>query len=108
MPAPTAVTININGVEFTDEGFLANPDVWTRDIATTLAQSLGLPQLTDGHWNIINFARNEYLSTKVSPNIRRLTVGAKVSTKDIYVLFPKAPGKAVAKIAGIPKPAGCI
>jgi tRNA 2-thiouridine synthesizing protein E len=31
-----------------------------------------------------------------------------VSVKELYALFPKGPAKVAAKIAGIPKPRGCI
>jgi sulfur relay (sulfurtransferase) DsrC/TusE family protein len=31
-----------------------------------------------------------------------------VTTKELYVLFPRAPGRTIASIAGLPKPAGCL
>ena len=57
---------------------------------------------------VIRFARLEYLSQSASPNIRRLTSGTGLTTREIYALFPKAPGRSIARVAGIPKPAGCI
>ncbi len=56
----------------------------------------------------MDFARKDFLENKASPNIRRLTQGTSLATKDIYALFPKAPARTIAKIAGIPKPTGCI
>lgn len=84
----------------------ADPD-WTRDRADALARGQGLT-LTDAHWAIIDAARTDFAATQVSPNIRRLTQVAGITTKDLYALFPKAPGRAIAAIAGLPKPAGCL
>lgn len=102
-PAPT-----IDGIALDAEGFLVDPSQWSRELAATIALTLGLDALTESHWTVIDYARADFLVTAVSPNIRRITKGSGVPTKALYTLFPKAPGKAVAKIAGIPKPAGCI
>lgn len=53
-------------------------------------------------------ARNDYLEHGASPNIRRVTTISDVTTKELYQLFPKAPGMTLARVAGIPKPVGCI
>jgi len=106
---PAAVpSLVIAGVTFSADGFLADPHSWTEDIARQVASHLGISSLADRHWVVIHFAREDYLATGASPNIRRLTTGSGVSTKELYQLFPKAPAKAAAMIAGIPKPVGCI
>ena len=64
--------------------------------------------LDEARWAIVKTARAEFEATKASPNIRRLTQLTSLATKDIYTLFPKAPARTIAKIAGIPKPVGCI
>lgn len=84
----------------------ADPD-WTRAKAEQLAVAQGLT-LTDAHWVVLETARADFAATQVSPNIRRLTQIAGVTTKDLYVLFPKAPGRTIALVAGLPKPAGCL
>ena len=86
---------------------ILDPSEWTREICEQLAAAEGLT-LTDAHWQILDFARNEFLEKGASPNIRRITSGLEVTTKDIYQLFPKAPARTVSVLAGIPKPAGCI
>lgn len=96
------------GWQLTEDGHLADPEEWSRDFAFAMAGSLGLPHLTGAHWQVLEFARNEWLETKAAPNIRRITSGSGVSTKELYQLFPKAPARTVARIAGIPKPVGCI
>jgi TusE/DsrC/DsvC family sulfur relay protein len=105
---PAAPSVSIPGVVFTADGFLEDPHTWTEDIAQQIAAHLGISPLGDRHWVVIRFAREDFLTTGASPNIRRLTTGSGVSTKELYHLFPKAPAKATAMIAGIPKPVGCI
>jgi tRNA 2-thiouridine synthesizing protein E len=84
-----------------------DPTAWTKALGEQLAAQQAV-LLTDAHWAVIDFARKDYWEMKASPNIRRITQGTGMQTKDLYTLFPKAPARTVAKIAGIPKPAGCI
>lgn len=106
-PAAAAAPVMLDGVAFTPDGHLADVNAWNRELAVNLAAALGVT-LEEAHWKVIDFARADYLGSKMSPNIRRLTQGTGVATKDLYALFPKAPARTVAKVAGIPKPAGCI
>lgn len=104
-PAPV-VTV-IEGVGFGADGHLADARTWTPGLGDELARLQGV-SLTDAHRKLIEVARADFLATSVSPNIRRLTQLSELSTKDIYTLFPKAPARTLAKIAGLPKPAGCL
>ncbi|MBL8683507.1 MAG: TusE/DsrC/DsvC family sulfur relay protein [Myxococcales bacterium] len=104
-PAVTAAVID--GVAFTADGHLVDPAQWSLELATKLAAAQGVA-MTDAHWAVVRFARADFEATGVAPNIRRITQGASVQTKDLYALFPKAPARTIAKIAGIPKPAGCL
>lgn len=104
-PGPAVTTLD--GVGFTADGFVADPQQWTRELGEAIARAAGL-EMTEAHWALVDFARRDWEATGVSPNIRRLSTGTGVATRDIYALFKKAPGKTIARIAGIPKPAGCI
>jgi tRNA 2-thiouridine synthesizing protein E len=106
--APAATAITIDGVALDHDGFLADPGQWSEDLASQIAEQLGLGELSDDHWRVLRFARSEYLDKGSSPNIRRITTGADVTTKELYALFPKGPAKTAARVAGIPKPVGCI
>jgi len=86
---------------------IATNGAWTRDIAEAAARGEGLA-LAAEHWQLIDAARADFETTHASPNVRRLTQIANVSTQDLYRLFPKAPARTLAKIAGLPKPAGCL
>ncbi len=95
-------------VEVDAEGFLTNPDDWNREIATELAKEVGIDELTERHWQVIEFCRADFKENGSVPTLRRITKVGGVPTKELYKLFPKGPAKKVAKIAGLSKPTGCI
>ena len=99
--ANTEVTIN-------DEGFFEDPAQWTEAMASEIAQGEGIGELTDRHWMVINFMRAQYEKKGSCPTVRVLGKISGVSIKELYQLFPKGPAKVAAKIAGVPKPRGCI
>lgn len=104
----STTTIAGVAVEITDEGFFVHPDQWTNDIAVELARADGIDELTPQHWQVIDFMRKEYFEKGTGPTVRILGKTSGVSVKDLYQLFPKGPAKMAARIAGIPKPKGCI
>jgi TusE/DsrC/DsvC family sulfur relay protein len=77
-------------------------------MAPELARREGIDPVTDKHWQVIRFMRQEYLRTGSGPTVRVLGKTSGVSIKELYQLFPKGPAKVAARIAGIPKPRGCI
>ena len=95
-------------VEVDPEGFLMDPSQWSREIAAEIAAAAGTGPLTDRHWLVIDYMRETYLSSGSAPTIRTLGKASGVPIKELYALFPKGPAKLAAKIAGIPKPRGCI
>ena len=95
-------------IDVNDEGFLTDPEQWTRDVAVELAKAEGIDELTPKHWQVIDFMRTEYFAKGTGPTVRVLGKTSGVSVKELYQLFPKGPAKMAAKIAGIPKPRGCV
>ncbi len=104
---PTATIAGVH-VTVNDEGFLEQPDQWTEDMAVEIARREGIDPLTSKHWQVIHFMRKEYSEKGTGPTVRALGKTSGVSIKELYQLFPKGPAKLAAKIAGIPKPRGCI
>lgn len=90
------------------DGHLANRSDWNEQVALELAKEEGIESLTERHWLVINFMRKEFEEKGDAPSIRKLTKESGVDTKELYALFPKGPAKKSAKIAGLPKPKGCI
>ncbi len=95
------------GHRFTATGFLVDAADWTPELGEKMAAGLGI-ELTEEHWGVVMWARQDCLTCNASPNVRRVATGSGVGTKRMYALFPNTPGKSVAMIAGIPKPVGCV
>jgi len=103
-------TLSVAGkpIELDSDGHLARREDWNESVARELAAQEGIPELTPQHWAVINFMRSVFEKEGDAPSIRRLTKESGVDTKTLYQLFPKGPAKRAAKIAGLPKPKGCI
>jgi len=95
-------------IDLNEEGFLTDPRQWSEEVAVELAKREGINPLTPRHWEVVRFMRSEYEKRGAGPSVRVLGKTSGVSIKELYELFPKGPAKLAAKIAGIPKPRGCI
>ena len=104
---PTA-TYAGTSVPVDEEGFFTDPGRWTEPMAEQIAKELGIDTLADRHWTVIRFMRAQYAEKGTGLTVRVLGKISGVSVKELYQLFPKGPAKLAAKIAGIPKPRGCI
>lgn len=90
-----------------DEGFMTQYDQWDEDIAAALAAAIEV-DMTDEHWKVIRFLREDFKEKGETPTIRRVSTLGGVDTKRLFQLFPKKPAKKMAYIAGLPKPHGCV
>jgi len=108
--------IEANGktYETDEEGYLADLNTWEPDVATVMTK-LDDCELTDSHWEVINFLREYYEEYQIAPAVRVLTkaIGKKLgkdkgNSKYLYELFPYGPAKQACKYAGLPKPTGCV
>lgn len=90
------------------DGFLRDPSQWTEEMAVDIAAATGVPELTERHWQVIRFMRHQYETKGAAPNVRALATMSGIPIRELYQLFPKGPAKLAAKIAGVPKPHGCI
>lgn len=109
-------TIQIAGknIEVDEDGYLVSLDDWSEEVANSLAASEQI-EMTANHWEVVNFLREYYKEYKIAPMIRILTkeIGKKLgkdkgNTKYLYELYPGGPAKQACKIAGLPKPTGCV
>jgi tRNA 2-thiouridine synthesizing protein E len=100
---------DLNGhvVHVDDEGFLTVYDEWNDELAKTLAGNIDV-DLTDEHWTVIRFLRDDYKEQGETATLRRVTTVGGIPTKRLFELFPKKPAKKMAYIAGLPKPRGCV
>ncbi|MGI9601358.1 MAG: TusE/DsrC/DsvC family sulfur relay protein [Acidimicrobiales bacterium] len=96
-------------VELNDEGFFVDPTQWTEEMAPEIADEVGVPTpLTDKHWQVLNYMRDEYFEKGTGPTVRKMGKTSGVPVKELFQLLPKGPAKLAARCAGIPKPRGCV
>ena len=105
---------NGQAIEHDEEGYLVDISQWNKELAILIAADEDI-EMSDDHWEVINFLREYYEDFQIAPAVRVLTkavkkkLGAdKGNSKYLYELFPYGPGKQACKIAGLPKPTGCI
>lgn len=94
--------------EVDEDDFLARFEDWTPDWVEYVKDSEGISELTEKHWDVINILQDYYKKNGIAPMIRVLTKSTGLKLKQIYELFPSGPGKGACKMAGLPKPTGCV
>lgn len=102
--------IDVNGkkVEVDEDGFLVNLADWDENVAKFLAEQEGIEELNEDHWKLINYLKNYFDEYGIAPMVRKMTKESGYTLKEIYDLFPSGPAKGACKIAGLPKPTGCV
>jgi tRNA 2-thiouridine synthesizing protein E len=103
--------IDVDGKRFelNEEGFLADPEEWTEAVAVALALAEeGIERLTAEHWAVIKFIRGYFLENNLAPMVRKVCQTTGLPLRQIYDLFPSGPAKGACKVAGLPKPDGCV
>jgi dissimilatory sulfite reductase related protein len=103
-------TIELNGRTYAvdEDGFLDDPTIWNDEVAADLATTEGIHGLTDDHWKIVRYLRAYYLEHNIAPMIRKLCKETGFRLSQVYDLFPSGPAKGGCKVAGLPKPTGCV
>ncbi len=104
----TSQTYAEQTVQVNEEGFLTDPNEWSKDIAVEIAKEEGITELSEAHWQVIDFCRESATESGAAPTLRQITKGTGISTKELFALYPKGPAKKVARISGLGKPEGCV
>ncbi len=105
-----ATTVEFKGKTFEvdEDGFLQNFEDWCEEWVEYVKESEGIKELTDEHWKVIRFLQDYYKKNGIAPMVRILSKVTGYKLKKIYELFPSGPGKGACKMAGLPKPTGCV
>ncbi len=85
----TTTTIAGHQVEVNEEGFLTEPDQWSEDLAPELARLIGIDPLTEEHWKLIRFLREDYAAQGETATLRRVSTQTGTPVK---ALFASSPG----------------
>lgn len=102
------VTLGGKQAEVDEDGFIQDPSIWDDAVAIDLAKTEGVEQMTEDHWKLVRYLRDYYLKYGIAPMIRKLCKDTGYSLKQIYDMFPSGPAKGACKVAGLPKPTGCV
>ena len=109
-----AYAYNGASIEHDEEGFITDISLWSKELAGLIAADENI-EMSDDHWEVVNFLRNYYEEYQIAPAVRVLTKAIKKSLGPekgnsgyLYQLFPYGPAKQACKIAGLPKPTGCV
>lgn len=104
-----ALEVNGKSIAITDNGYLEDTNDWDKDVGAALAKIEEI-EMTQEHWDVIDYLRDEHFNNAGNePNERTILKdmgkkwGRKISSKDMYLMFPQMPSKQGRKIAGLPQ-----
>ena len=103
-----SIRIGNEEVPLDGNGFLKEPQRWNSEVAEAIARDEGITQLTEQHWSVVNFIRTYWQEHEMAPAVRLLCQHSNVSVREVYKLFRSGPAKGACRIAGLPKPDGCV
>ena len=90
------------------DGFLREMSGWTREKARELARRNDLDPLTEDHWRIIDFVRTYYLENGQAPPVVKIGRALEMKPSLICSLFPCGMARGAYRLAGLPRPPGCL
>ena len=103
-----AITFGNQTIEMDGDGFMLEPNLWTKELADIIAKEDGIENLTEDHWKVINIIRQNYEEKGLAPMVRVICKESGLKLKQIYELFPLGPARGACRVAGLPKPEGCV
>ncbi|MFQ5340434.1 MAG: TusE/DsrC/DsvC family sulfur relay protein [Anaerolineae bacterium] len=103
-------TVELAGMtlELDEDGFIQNPELWNEDVARFFAPEEAIDELTEDHWAVIHYIRNYYEQFGIAPMIRKIGKDLGLEVKYMYQIFPTGLDKGACRLAGLPKPTGCV
>ena len=103
-------TVDFEGNAFSvdEDGFIDNFESWNKDWVKYVKTQEGIEELNEEHWKVIDILQDYYKKNGIAPMVRILSKLTGFKLKHIYELFPSGPGKGACKMAGLPKPTGCV
>jgi len=94
--------------EVDGDGFLQNPEIWNDNVARLFAKTDGIEDMNEQHWAVVRVIRRNFEEKGMAPMVRVICKETGLKLKDVYELFPLGPARGACRIAGLPKPDGCV
>jgi TusE/DsrC/DsvC family sulfur relay protein len=91
-----------------EDGFIDDYANWSEEWVQYVKSEEGIDELGEEHRLVIKTLREYYEKNGIAPMVRVLSKVTGFKLKHIYELFPSGPGKGACKMAGLPKPTGCV
>ena len=95
-------------IELDKDGFMLEPTLWDEEVARAIALDEGINEIGEKHWAIVNFIREYWKEHDLAPPVRLLCKEGGVSVREVYKLFTSGPARGACRVAGLPKPDGCV
>ncbi len=90
------------------DGFLSKPEEWNKEVAALFAKYDGIEEMNEKHWAVVNIIRQNFEEKGNAPMIRTICKETGLRLREIYELFPLGPARGACRVAGLPKPDGCV
>ncbi len=95
-------------IEIDEDGFIQEPEKWDDAVAEDIAKTEDASPMGEEHWKLVRYLRDYYIKYEIAPPVRMVVKQTGLDLKKIYELFPSGPAKGACKVAGLPKPTGCV
>jgi dissimilatory sulfite reductase related protein len=95
-------------IQFDPDGFMIDPKLWNDEVAKAIAGDEGIDDMTEDHWKIVNFIRKFWSEHDRAPEVRLICQELGMGVRQIYKLFTSGPARGACRVAGLPKPDGCV
>lgn len=95
-------------ISFDKDGFMLDPALWNEQVAAAIAGDEGIEQMCEKHWGIVKYIRTYWQQHDLAPPVRLICKELGVNVREIYKLFASGPARGACRIAGLPKPDGCV
>lgn len=102
------ILVNNQKIEMDGDGFMIQPELWNDEVAAVIAKADSIENLTEDHWKVIRVIRQNYEEKGLAPMVRVICKETGLKLKQIYELFPAGPARGACRVAGLPKPEGCV
>jgi tRNA 2-thiouridine synthesizing protein E len=100
--------VNEKEIVFDQDGFMTDPSLWDEEVARAIATEEGIDEMTEDHWKIANYIREYWQEHDLAPAVRQICQELGMGVRQIYKLYTSGPARGACRVAGLPKPDGCV
>jgi dissimilatory sulfite reductase related protein len=95
-------------IQFDHDGFMMEPSLWNEEVACMIATEEGIGQMTEDHWRVAKFIRDYWKENDLAPAVRLICQELGLGVRQLYKLYTSGPARGACRVAGLPKPDGCV